>query len=48
MGFSKESAESFANMTEISLNIFKTQIDTTGFIKGKVTLQEYIDSLIKN
>ena len=48
MGFSEESAESFANMTEISLNIFKSPIDTTGFIKGKVTLQEYIDSLIKN
>jgi uncharacterized protein YbjT (DUF2867 family) len=47
IGFSEEGAESYTNMTEISLNAFEKTTDTTGFIKGKVTLQEYISNLIK-
>jgi uncharacterized protein YbjT (DUF2867 family) len=48
MGFSDQSAESYANMTEISLNDFERTTDTTDFIKGKITLQEYINRLIKS
>jgi uncharacterized protein YbjT (DUF2867 family) len=47
MGFSEESAESYSNMTEISLKEFENPGDTTGYIKGKTTLEEYIDSLVK-
>jgi uncharacterized protein YbjT (DUF2867 family) len=47
MGFSDQGAESYSKMTEISLNEFEKTIDTTGYIKGKITLQEYINSLIK-
>ena len=47
IGFSEEGAESYTNMTEISLNAFEKTTDTTGFIKGKITLQEYVGDLIK-
>jgi uncharacterized protein YbjT (DUF2867 family) len=47
MGFSEQGAESYSNMTEISLNDFEKKIDTIGYIKGKTTLQEYINCLIK-
>ena len=46
MGFSEQGAESYTNMTEISLSAFEKTTDTTDFIKGKITLQEYINSLI--
>ena len=46
MGFSEQGAESYTNMTQISLNAFKKTTDTTGFIKGKITLQEYISCLL--
>jgi uncharacterized protein YbjT (DUF2867 family) len=46
MGFSEQGAESYKNMTEISLSAFEKPTDTTGFIKGKITLQEYINRLI--
>lgn len=48
MGFSEEGAESYTNMTEISLKTFEMPADTSDFIKGKITLQVYIDSLVKN
>jgi uncharacterized protein YbjT (DUF2867 family) len=48
IGFSEEGAESYARMTAISMNDFEMPTDTTGFIKGKITLQEYIDSMFKN
>jgi uncharacterized protein YbjT (DUF2867 family) len=47
MGFSEQGAESYTNMTEISLREFEKTTDTTGYIKGKVTLQEYINMLIE-
>ena len=47
MGFSKEGAESYANMTEISLKTFENPTDASGFIKGKIELQDYIDGLVK-
>jgi len=46
MGFSEQGAESYTNMTQISLSDFEKATDTTGFIKGKITLQKYINSLI--
>lgn len=47
-GFSEQGAESYTNMTKISLDEFEKSIDTTGFIKGKTSLQEYINDIIKN
>jgi uncharacterized protein YbjT (DUF2867 family) len=47
LGFSEAGAESYTNMTEISLNDFEKTTNTTGYIKGKTTLQEYIHGLIK-
>jgi len=44
---SDQSAGSYMKMTEISLSEFEKTTDTTAFIKGKITLQEYINSLIK-
>jgi uncharacterized protein YbjT (DUF2867 family) len=46
MGFSEQGAESYTNMTQISLSAFEKTTDTTDFIKGKITLQEYINCLI--
>jgi uncharacterized protein YbjT (DUF2867 family) len=46
MGFSEQGAESYTNMTEISLSAFEKPTDTTGYIKGKIALQEYINRLI--
>lgn len=46
MGFSEQGAESYSNMTEISLREFQKTTDTTGYIKGKTTLQEYINRSI--
>jgi uncharacterized protein YbjT (DUF2867 family) len=42
MGFSEQGAESYTKMTQISLSAFEKTTDTTDFIKGKITLQEYI------
>lgn len=42
MGFSDQGAESYTNMTQISLSAFEKTTDTTDYIKGKITLQEYI------
>jgi uncharacterized protein YbjT (DUF2867 family) len=47
LGFSEQGAESYTNMTAVSLSEFEKTIDTTGYIKGKITLQEYISSLIE-
>ena len=47
MGFSEQGAESYTNMTAISLSEFEKTIDITGYIKGKITLQEYISSLFE-
>lgn len=47
IGFSEEGAESYTNMTGLSLDAFEKTTDTTDLIKGKVTLQEYISNLIK-
>jgi uncharacterized protein YbjT (DUF2867 family) len=47
IGFSEESAKSYSNMTEISLKEFENPGDTTGYIKGKTTLEEYIETLVK-
>lgn len=44
MGFSEQGAESYTNMTQISLSAFEKTTDTTGYIKGKITLQEYINN----
>ena len=46
MGFSEQGAESYSNMTEISLREFEKTTDTTGYINGKITLQEYINSFL--
>lgn len=46
MGFSEQGAESYSKMTEISLRDFEKGTDTTGFIIGKITLQEFINNLI--
>lgn len=46
MGFSEQGAESYTNMTQISLSAFEKTTDTSDFIKGKITLQEYINCLI--
>ena len=46
MGFSEQGAESYSNMTDISLRDFEKGTDTTGFIKGEITLQEYINNFI--
>jgi hypothetical protein len=48
MGFSKEAAESYSHMTEISLNEFEKPTNSkTDFIKGKTTIQDYVASLVK-
>jgi hypothetical protein len=46
MGFSEQGAESYSNMTDISLREFEKGTDTTGFVKGKITLQEYISNFV--
>jgi uncharacterized protein YbjT (DUF2867 family) len=48
MGFSEEAAESYTRMAEVSLNYFEKSTDTSSIIKGRITLQEYVDSLINN
>jgi uncharacterized protein YbjT (DUF2867 family) len=48
MGFSEETAQSYSNMTEISLNYFKSSIESTDHLKGKITIQEYINNLMEN
>lgn len=45
LGFSEQGAVSYTNMTEIALRDFEKPTDTTGYIKGKTTLQEYINKL---
>jgi len=46
MGFSEQAAESYSNMTGISLDYFNLQEQSTDCIKGKITLQAYINSLL--
>jgi uncharacterized protein YbjT (DUF2867 family) len=48
IGFSEQGAASYTNMTEISLREFEKTTDTKGYIKGKITLQEHINSLVES
>jgi uncharacterized protein YbjT (DUF2867 family) len=48
IGFSKQAAESFTGMTEVSLKTFLSPPDNHDRIKGEVSLQHYINDLVKS
>lgn len=48
MGFSRKAAKSFTGMTEVSLKIFRSQPDNHDNIRGKVSLQNYINDFVKS